>query len=132
MLPYTSGSSRARNRRKWSWSPLWGVAGHKQVVIGHPGKRLAEPIGVGLTVFAGGAHLVGLIHDDEVPTGAEQAFAGVLDERDPRDGRDELVAFLPGVLAVVGPQHVAADDIELFAELVGQLALPLEGQVRGA
>ena len=129
MLPYTSGSSRARNRRKWSGSPLCGVAVIKQVVVGHLREGLAQPVGVGLAVLAAGAHLVGFVDDDQIPARAEQAFAGVLDERDPRDRRDDLVAFLPGVLAVVGPQHVAADDVELLAELVGQLALPLEGEV---
>ena len=104
--------------------------GHEQVVVGHPGERLTQPVGVGLAVLAGGAHLVGLVHDDEIPARAEQAFAGILDERDPRDGGDDLVAFLPGVLAVVGPQHVAPDDVEFLAELVGQFALPLEGEVR--
>ena len=72
---------------------------------------------------------MGLVHDDEVPAGAEQALAGVLDARDPGDRGDDLVSFLPGVLAVVGAQHVAADDVELLAELVLQLALPLEGEV---
>ena len=72
---------------------------------------------------------MGLVHDDQIPADAEQAFPGVFDERDPGNGRDDLVAFLPGVLAVVGPQHVAADDLELLAELVRQFALPLERQV---
>ena len=73
---------------------------------------------------------MGLVDDDEVPARAEQALPGVLDARDPRDRRDDLVAFLPGVLAVVGAEHVAADDLEVLAELVLQLALPLEGEVR--
>jgi hypothetical protein len=108
---------------------LVGRRGHQQVVVGHPGERLAQPVGVGLAVFGRGAHLVGLVHNDEVPAGAEQALSGVLNERDPRDGGDDLVALLPGVLAVVGPEHVAPDDVELLPELVGQLPLPLERQV---
>ena len=76
-----------------------------------------------------GAHLVGLVDDDEVPVAAQQALAGVLDARDPGDRGDDLVPLLPGVLAVVGPQHVAADDLEVLAELVLQLPLPLEGEV---
>ncbi len=72
---------------------------------------------------------MGLVHDDEVPPRPEQALAGVLDDRHPRDRRDDLVAFLPRVLAVVGPEHVAANDVELLAELVRQFALPLEREV---
>ena len=59
---------------------------------------------------------------------AEQALLGVLDPRDPGDRRDDLVLVLPGVLAVVGAEDVAADDLELLAELVLQLALPLEAR----
>ena len=92
-------------------------------------QRLAELVGEGLLVVGVGAHLVGLVDDDEVPVGAEQALLGVLDARDPGDRGDDLVALLPGVLAVVGAEHVAADDLEVLAELVLQLALPLEGQV---
>ena len=98
-------------------------------MVGHLGELLAELVGEGLLVPGVGAHLVGLVHDDEVPPRAEQAVSGVLDSRDPRDGRDDLVAVLPGVLAVVGPQYVAADDFEVLAELVLQLALPLKREV---
>ncbi len=70
-----------------------------------------------------------LVHDDEVPVAAQQAFVGVLDARDPGDGGDDLVLLLPGVRAVVGAQDVAADDLEVLAELVLHFALPLEGEV---
>ena len=102
---------------------------HQEVVVGHLGQRLAQAVGVGLAVVGRCAHLVGFVHDDEVPARPQQALAGILDQRDPGNGRNDLVAFLPRVLAIVGPQHVAADDVELLAELVGQLALPLERQV---
>jgi len=49
----------------------------------------------------------------------------------PGDGGHHLVALLPGVHAVVRAKGVAADDLELLAELVAQLALPLEGQIGG-
>ena len=102
---------------------------HQQVVVGHLGERLAELVGERLLVGAVGAHLVRLVDDDQVPVAAEQALLGVLDARDPGDRRDDLVLLLPGVRAVVGAQHVAADDLEVLAELVLQLALPLEGEV---
>ena len=70
-----------------------------------------------------------LVDDDQVPLAAQQALRGVLDARDPGDRGDDLVALLPGVLAVVRAQHVRRDDLELLAELVLQLALPLEGEV---
>ena len=110
---------------------MCGRRRHQEEVVGHLGELLAELVGEGLLVPGVGGHLVGLVHDDEVPTRAEQAVAGVLDAGDPRDRRDDLVAFLPGVLAVVGPEDVAADDFEVLAELVLQLALPLKGEVGG-
>ena len=80
-------------------------------------------------MVVGGAHFVGLIDDHQIPARAEQALAGVFDNRNPRDRRDDLVPLLPGVLSVVGPQNVAANDVELLTELVRDLALPLEGEV---
>ena len=103
---------------------------HQQEVIGHLRQRLAQAVGVGLVLLAPGAHLVGLVHDDQIPSRPQQAFPSVLDERDPGDGRDRLIVVLPGILAVVGPQQAAGDDLELLAELVGHFPLPLEGQVR--
>ena len=103
---------------------------HQEEVVGHLRQVLAQAVGVGLVVFATGAHLVSLVDDDQIPAGAKQALAGVFDHRYPGDRGDDLVAFLPRVLAVVGAQNVAADDVEPLAELVGEFALPLEGEVR--
>ena len=102
---------------------------HQQVVVGHRRERLAELVGERLLVGAVGAHLVRFVDDDEIPVAAEQAFLGVLDARDPGDRRDDLVLVLPGIRAVVGAQHVAADDLEVLAELVLHFALPLEGEI---
>jgi hypothetical protein len=99
-------------------------------VIGHAREGFTQPIGEGLLVVGVGAHLVGLIHDDEVPVGAEQALLGVLDPGYPGDRGDHLVAILPGVKPVGGTERLAADDLEALAELVLQLPLPLEGEVR--
>ena len=101
-------------------------------MVGHLREGFAEAIGVGLLVVGVGTHLVGLVDDHEVPARAEQAFLGVFDERDPGDRRDDLVAVLPGVLAVVRAQDVAADDLEVLAELVLQFPLPLKREVRRA
>ena len=107
-----------------------GRGRHQQEMIGHLRQRFAQAVGVGLVLLAAGAHLVGFVHDDQVPTGAEEAFACVFNERDPGDGGDGLVVILPGILTVVGPQQAAGDYLELLAELVGHFPLPLEGQVR--
>ena len=103
---------------------------HQQEMVGHLRQGRAQTVGIGLVLFAPGAHLVGLVHDHQIPTGPEEAFSGIFDERYPRDGGDGLVVVLPRVLAVVGPQQAARDDLELLAELVGHFPLPLEGQVR--
>ncbi len=103
---------------------------HQKIVVGHRRQRLAELVGERLLVRAVGRHLVRLVDDDEVPVAAEQALLGVLDARNPGDRRDDLVLFLPRILAVVGAQHIAADHLELLAELVLQLALPLEAEIR--
>ena len=70
-----------------------------------------------------------LVDDDEIPAQRSRLSRASSTTRNPGDRGDDLVPLLPGVLAVVGAQHVAADDLELLAELVLQLALPLEGQV---
>ena len=104
---------------------------HQQEMVRHLGQFGAEPVGVGRMILGASAHLVGFIDDDQIPARTEQAFAGVFDNRDPGDGRDDLIVFLPGVLAVVGPQRGPSDDLELLAELVGHFPLPLERQVGG-
>ena len=108
---------------------LVGRGGHEQEVVGHRRKRLAELVGERLAVAGVGAHLVGLVDDDEVPARPEQALLGVLDPRHPRERGEHLVTVLPRVLAVVGAEDVAADDLERLAELVLEFALPLEGEV---
>ncbi|HEV3257947.1 MAG TPA: hypothetical protein VG013_13760 [Gemmataceae bacterium] len=110
---------------------LVGRGRHQQEVVGPLCEFLAQLVSKRLLVPAGGAHLVRLIHDDEVPLAAQQAVLGVLDARDPGDRGDDLVPLLPRVHTVVGTQHVGANDLEALAELVFQLALPLEGQVGG-
>ena len=132
MLPYTSAIQQRQEPAE-----VLGIAlvrrGRHQAESGRSSSTgLAQPVGIGLVVLGLGAHLVGLVDDHQVPARAEQAFAGVLDQRDPGDRRDDLVALLPRVLAVVGPEHVAANDVELFAKLVGQFSLPLEREVRRA
>jgi hypothetical protein len=99
--------------------PLVRRGRHQEEVVGHLRQVLAQAVGVGLVVFATGAHLVSLVDDGQIPAGPQQAFAGVFDHRHPGNRGNDLVALLPRVLAVVGSQNVAADDVESLAELVG-------------
>ena len=110
---------------------LVGRRRHQQVVVGALGKRLAELEGERLLLVAVGTHLVGLVHDDEIPAAAEQALLGVLDPRDPRHRGHDLVLLLPGVLAVLASEDLAAHHLEGFPELVLHLPLPLEREIRG-
>ncbi len=82
-------------------SLVWG-GGHQQVMVATPGELLTKLVGQRLLVMAVGSHLVGLIHDDQVPVAAQQALLGVVDARHPGHGGDHLVTILPGVLPVVG------------------------------
>ena len=92
-------------------------------------ERLAKLEGERLLVLAVGAHLVGLVDDDEVPVRPEEALLRVLDAGDPRDGGHHLVLLEPGILAVLAPKHLPAHDVERLTELVLHLALPLECEV---
>ena len=103
---------------------------HEEIVVGHLRKGPTEAVGVGRVVVVAGAHLVGLVDDDEIPPRTEQALTGVFLDRRPGDARDDLVILLPGVLAVVGPERGPADELELLAELVRHFALPLKGEIR--
>ena len=69
------------------------------------------------------------VDDDQIPVATQQALFGILDARDPRHRGDDLVAILPRVRAVVGAQHVAANDLEVLAEFVFHFALPLKRQI---
>ena len=56
---------------------LVGRGGHKEVMVGHPGQSFAKLVGQCLIVATGCAHFVRLVHDDEVPMAAKQAFLGI-------------------------------------------------------
>src|SRR3989338_1949348 len=92
------------------------------------GQSFTKLIGEGLLVCAVGAHLVGLVNNDEVPLAAEEALVGILNPRHPGYRGDDLVLLLPGVRAVIRTKNIAANDLEVLAELILQLALPLEGK----
>jgi len=110
---------------------LMRSGGHQQIVIRHAGEVLAKLVCERLLVGAGSRHFMSFIYDDEIPRTAEQAVAGILDPRHPRDGGDDLILVLPGICAVVGTQDIATDDLEFLPKLILHLPLPLERQIRG-
>ncbi len=59
-----------------------------------------------------------LVDNNQIPARAKQTFAGVFDHGYPGHGRYYLVPRLPGVLAIIGAKDIAANDVELLAELV--------------
>jgi hypothetical protein len=77
-------------------------------------------------VGAVSAHLVRFIDDDQVPVATQQRLLGILDARHPGDRGNDLVFLLPRIGSIVRPQHIAADDLEVFPKFVFELALPLE------
>src|SRR5262249_27275760 len=102
---------------------------HQQIMVRHGRQRLAKMVVKCLLARTVGAHLMCFIDDDEVPTAAEQAVFGSLNTRDAGYGSDDLVLFLPGVGAIIGPEHITANDLELLAELVFHFPLPLEREI---
>jgi hypothetical protein len=78
---------------------------------------------------ASGAHFVRFADDDQIRAAAQQGIFGVFDAGDPPHRGHHLILLLPGIHSIVGAQDVAADDLEVLAELVLQLALPLEREV---
>ena len=99
-------------------------------MIGHLGEFGTQIVSERGFIAAGGAHLVRLVHDDQIPMAAEQAFLGVLDARHPGYGCDDLIFVLPRIGTVVGPKNVAADDLKVLPEFILYLALPM-GRRRG-
>jgi hypothetical protein len=108
---------------------------HEEVVAGLLAEELAEAVAGGVFDLIGvdaGAHLVGLIDDDEVPIvgGAEQLEVGILlQEVDPAD--DE-VTLGEGVAAGRGLDFGPADELKPEVELFGQLIQPLFAEVSRA
>src|SRR6202166_2178295 len=100
-------------------------------MVCHPGQRFSQSISESLFVGAVRRHLVGFVHNDEVPTAWKKAILGVLDSGNPRDRGDDLISFLPRIHAVIGAKHVAANDLKLLAELLLLFSLPLKGQASG-
>ena len=59
----------------------------------------------------------------------EQGFLGIIDTGHPRHRGNHLVLFLPRIRAIIRPENLTADDLEIFPELIYQFAFPLEGEI---
>ena len=111
--------------------------GEEQQVVGLPRQHLADlvplrlvDLGPLLALVGVGAHLVRLVHDDEVPLGAVSV---ALTSSCLRKSMDVIArgSLLPDVLAPVGADHVAVDEAEGGGELLLHLPLPLVLEVAG-
>ncbi len=112
--------------------PLCGVAVRSRKCRVRPAEKLAQAVALGVLDLAaevGGAHLVGLVADDEVPVGLlelglDVSFAAQLVEA--ADGEGVLVE------PVAGPgrfELVVGHDLEGQVEPAVQLVLPLLDEV---
>ena len=111
--------------------PLVRRRGHQQEMIGALGQGLAKLKGQRLLLVAIGAHLVRLIHNDQIPVRSKQALFGVIHARDPGHRCHDLVLVLPRILTVLRAQRLAPHYLEVLTELVSHFSLPLERQVGG-
>src|SRR5437867_3892033 len=92
-------------------------------------QHLPEPVALALVLGVCSRHAMGFIYDDEVPMDLFQPRQDVRSFGKVQGGEDLLV-FNPLVNAELIADGVAPDDMELLVELLLQLALPLEGQIR--
>ena len=123
------GIQQRQEATKMLWIAFMRRRGHQQVMVGHLGERFTKSIGIRLVVLRPGTHLVRFVDDHQIPTRPQQAFASVLDDGHPRYGRDDLVVFLPRILAIVSAECGPTDDVKLLAELVRHFTLPLKREV---
>ena len=111
-----------------------GGGGHQQEVAGHLLQAAAEPVAPGLShlcAVVGGRHLVGLVHHHQIPLGAAEPGDQIVVSGQHVEPGDQ-----PGPLGhrVAGARrlhHVPGEQIELEAELLAQLVLPLLHQAAG-
>ncbi len=102
----------------------------EQQVLGADRERLAQAVETGLAgllrarALAVGRHLVGLVHDHQVPVGLLECVEHGVACR-PVDRGDAPIGLGPGVAPEVGLEHALIDDPEILRELLGELLLPL-------
>ncbi len=87
-------------------------------MVRHCRQRLTQFIGKRFLVSAIRCHLVRLVDNNEIPAASKQALLSVFDARNPGNGRNDLVFFLPRILAVVSTQDIATNHLEGLAEFL--------------
>ena len=100
-------------------------------MVGGVAQQLAQLVAQALVRLVRGRHAVRLVHDDEIPVDLAQPGQDVLALGEVERG-DDAVALQPLVHAELVADVLALEDEELRVELLLQLALPLEGEVRRA
>ena len=94
-------------------------------------EQFAQQEAFGLVDLAAevvGGEFVGLVNDDQVPFGILELLLVLLVARQLIQSADELVLFIEVVAGGALLLFLAAEDLELDAELFQQLVLPLLGK----
>ena len=110
---------------------LVGRRSQKQQVVSAVAQKLPEPIALTLVGLVAGRHAVGLVHDHQIPLRLLQAGKDLLALGEVQR-RDHLVLAQPLVDAELVADVAPLEHDELLLELLLQLPLPLEAEVRGA
>ena len=106
----------------------------EEEVVGMIPEELAQLVPLGLVDLAAvlvGGHLVGFVHDHQVPMHVPHQVEDVVLPSQEVDGRDALRVIFPDVLAVGGADGGPVDHGEGLAELVVEFTPPLVGEVGG-
>ena len=108
---------------------LVGRGGQQQHVVRRVAQQLAQLVALALVRLVARRHAVGLVHDDKVPVRLPQARQHVVPLRQVQR-RDHPRVLHPLVDAELLAQVAPLQDLERLVELLLQLALPLEREVR--
>ena len=112
-----------------------GRRGHEEEVAAALPEPLADSIAPGVADLAaepGGRHAVGLVADDEIPLrGLHELLLKLLVAGEHVQPRDHAVAVVEGVAGTRRLDHVPGEDVELQAELLAKLVLPLLDEAPG-
>ena len=100
-------------------------------MVGVVAQQLPQPVALALVALIPSRHAVRLVDDHQIPVDLLQPWQDLGALGKVQRG-DDLLLLHPLVDAELIADVAALQDEELFVELLLQLALPLEGEVRGA
>ena len=109
--------------------PLVRRRGQQQDVVGRIPQQLAQLVALALVRLVARRHPMGLVHDDQIPVHLSQAGQDLLALRQIQR-RHHLRLLHPLVHAELRSQLAPLQHDERLVELLLQLALPLEREVR--